>query len=329
METPPIYIANMKKLFIGLMAAAGLVACSAPKETVTLNAAGASFPAPLYTAWFQELAKGGEYQVNYQAVGSGAGVRQYNAGTTDFGASDKSLSDSKIDRPVVQIPMTGGAIVPAYNLPGCQVAMTQTELADVFLGKITNWSEFGCENKEILVVHRSDGSGTTAGFTSSLSAFSEEWKTQVGSGKAVQWPVGVGGKGNSGVAGVIKNQEGAIGYLNYGYVVGDQFQQVALENRAGNFVVANAETSAAGLSQIVLDDKLRGKDSNPAGENSYPIVSLTWVLAHPEHENNESMKEVFLYMLSDEAQSMSDGLGYVPLPESLREAARAAVATLK
>ena len=137
------------------------------------------------------------------------------------------------------------------------------------------------------------------------------------------------GKGNSGVAGVIKNQEGAIGYLNYGYVVGDQFQQVALENRAGNFVVANAETSAAGLSQIVLDDKLRGKDSNPAGENSYPIVSLTWVLAHPEHENNESMKEVFLYMLSDEAQSMSDGLGYVPLPESLREAARAAVATLK
>ena len=319
----------MKKLFIGLLAAAGLVACSSTKEVVKLNAAGATFPAPLYNAWFQNLAQQGEYQVNYQAVGSGAGVRQYNAGTTDFGASDKALSDSKIERPVVQIPMTGGAIVPAYNLPGCQVAMTQTELADVFLGNITNWSEFGCDDKEILVVHRSDGSGTTAGFTASLSAFSQEWKTQVGSGKAVQWPVGVGGKGNSGVAGVIKNQVGSIGYLNYGYVNGGQFQQVALENRAGNFVTADAETSAAGLAQIELDDKLRGSDPNPAGENAYPIVSLTWVLAHPENANNDAMRAVFLYMLSDEAQSMADGLGYVPLPESIIEQARDSVNTLK
>ena len=165
----------MKKLFVGLLAAAGLVACSSPKQTVSLSAAGATFPAPLYQTWFQTLAQQGEYQVNYQAVGSGAGVRQYNAGTTDFGASDKALDDDKIETPVVQIPMTGGAIVPAYNLPGCQVAMTQTELADVFLGNITNWSEFGCEDREIVVVYRSDGSGTTAGFTSSLSAFSSEW----------------------------------------------------------------------------------------------------------------------------------------------------------
>ena len=319
----------MKKLFVGLLAAAGLVACSSPKQTITLNAAGATFPAPLYNNWFQTLAQQGEYQVNYQAVGSGAGVRQYNAGTTDFGASDKALSDSKIDKPVVQIPMTGGAIVPAYNLPGCQVAMTQTELADVFLGNITNWSEFGCEDKEILVVHRSDGSGTTAGFTASLSAFSDQWRTEVGSGKSVQWPVGVGGKGNSGVAGVIKNQTGAIGYLNYGYVNGGQFQQVALQNRAGNFVTADAETSAAGLAQIELDDKLRGSDPNPAGENAYPIVSLTWVLAHPEHSSNEAMRAVFMYMLSDEAQSQADSLGYVPLPESVREQAREAVSTLK
>ena len=315
----------MKKLFIGLLASAGLVGCSVTEGVVKLNAAGATFPAPLYNAWFQELAKGGDYQVNYQAVGSGAGVRQYNAGTIDFGASDAAISDEKIQVPVVQIPMTGGAIVPVYNLPGCQVAMTQTELADVFLGNITNWSTFGCEDRDILVVHRSDGSGTTAGFTASLSAFSDEWKTTVGKGKAVAWPTGVGAKGNSGVAATIKNQTGAIGYLNYGYVIISGFQQVALENRAGNFVTANADTSTAGLSQIELDDKLRGSDPNPAGENSYPIVSLTWVLAHPEHSSNEAMRSVFLFMLSDEAQSQADALGYVPLPESIREQGREAV----
>ena len=319
----------MKKLFVGLLAAAGLVACSSPKQTITLNAAGATFPAPLYQAWFQTLAQQGEYQVNYQAIGSGAGVRQYNAGTTDFGASDKALADNKIEVPVVQIPMTGGAIVPAYNLPGCDAKFSQKQLADVFLGNITNWNQVGCEDKVMTVVHRSDGSGTTAGFTSSLSSFSEEWKTTVGSGKAVQWPVGVGAKGNSGVAGTIKQREGAIGYVNYGYVLDGTLQQAAIQNRAGNYVTANAETSAAGLGQIKLDSKLRGKDSNPAGANSYPIVSLTWVLAHPEHEKNDSMKEVFNHMLSDESQAMADNLGYVPLPESIREQSRAAVRTLK
>jgi len=205
--------------------------------------------------------------------------------------------------------------------------MTQTQLADVFLGKITNWSEFGCADKNILTVHRSDGSGTTKGFTNSLSAFSPEWKKSVGTGKSVQWPVGVGGKGNSGVAGTIKNQIGAIGYLNYGYVNGDKFQQVALQNRAGNFVKANSETSAAGLAQIVLDDKLRGADPNPAGANAYPIVSLTWILAYPESKTG--VKETLRYMLSEKAQAVSDSLGYVPLPESLRQKSLAAVSTIK
>ena len=231
---------------------------------------------------------------------------------------------------MVHVPMTGGAIVPAYNYPGCDAKMTQTQLADVFLGKITNWSTFGCADKNIVTVHRSDGSGTTKGFTNSLSAFSSEWKKTVGTGKAVSWPVGIGGKGNSGVAGAIKNLEGAIGYLNYGYVVNDDtFQQVALQNKAGNYVTANAETSAAGLSQIVLDDQLRGADANPAGANAYPIVSLTWILAYPEYEKNEDVKTTLRYMLSEEQQAKSDALGYVPLPESLRQKALAAVETLK
>ena len=318
----------MKKVLASILAAGALVGCaSGPKETVRLNAAGATFPAPLYNSWFQTLAQQGGPQVNYQAVGSGSGVRQFNAGTTDFGASDKAVKDGN-ERPVVQIPMTGGAIVPAYNTPGCDLRVTQTELADIFLGNITTWEEVGCDGGTITVVHRSDGSGTTAGFTASLSAFSEEWRTEVGSGKAVAWPTGVGGKGNSGVAGIIRNTEGAIGYLNYGYVNGGQFQQATIQNRDGNFVQANAETSAAGLSQIVLDDQLRGSDPNPAGANSYPIVSLTWVLAHPEHEKNDTMKEVFGYMLSDEAQGVSDSMGYVPLPESIREQAREVVETL-
>jgi phosphate transport system substrate-binding protein len=229
---------------------------------------------------------------------------------------------------MVHIPMTGGAIVPTYNYPGCEVKMTQTELADVFLGKITNWSAFGCADKRIATVHRSDGSGTTKGFTNSLSAFSPEWKKTVGTGKAVSWPVGIGGKGNSGVAAAITNTPGSIGYVNYGYVKGD-LQQVAIQNRAGNFVKASAETASAGLGEIVLDDQLRGADANPAGANAYPIVSLTWILAYPEYEKNEDVKTMLRYMLTPTQQQKADSLGYVPLPESLRQKALAAVETLK
>jgi phosphate transport system substrate-binding protein len=206
--------------------------------------------------------------------------------------------------------------------------MTQTELADVFLGKIDNWSAFGCADKRIATVHRSDGSGTTKGFTNSLSAFSPEWKKTVGTGKSVKWPVGIGGKGNSGVAAAITNTPGSIGYVNYGYVKGD-LQQVAIQNRAGNFVKASAETASAGLGEIVLDDQLRGADANPAGANAYPIVSLTWILAYPEYEKNEDVKTMLRWMLTPTQQGKADSLGYVPLPEALRQKALAATDKLK
>ena len=320
---------KLKAIAAAALAAPLVVACGSTEkaETFSLDGAGATFPAPLYNAWFQDFNQKTGNQVNYQAVGSGSGVRQYLAKTVDFGASDGAVSDAKQKLPMVHVPMTGGAIVPAYNNPGCDAKMTQTQLADVFLGKITNWSEFGCADQRILTVHRSDGSGTTKGFTNSLSAFSPEWKKTVGTGKAVQWPVGVGGKGNSGVAATIKNQPGAIGYLNYGYVNGGKFQQVALQNKAGNFVKANAETSAAGLSKIVLDNQLRGADPNPAGANAYPIVSLTWILAYPESE--PGVKETLRFMLSEDSQAKSDSLGYVPLPEDLRQKALAAVDSIK
>ena len=323
---------KLKAIAAAVVAAPLVVACgSAEKaETFTLNGAGASFPAMLYQNWTQSFAQDTGNQVNYQAVGSGAGVRQFKAKTVDFGASDGAVSDAKQPAEgMVHIPMTGGAIVPAYNYPGCDAKMTQTELADVFLGKITNCSAFGCADKKIVTVWRSDGSGTTKGFTNSLSAFSPEWKEKVGTGKSVMWPVGIGGKGNSGVAASIKNLEGAIGYLNYGYVTGDKFQQVSLQNKAGNYVTANAETSAAGLSQIVLDDQLRGADANPAGANAYPIVSLTWILAYPEYEKNDDVKDMLRWMLTPTQQGKADALGYVPLPEDLRQKALAAVETLK
>ena len=313
-----------------LMVACGSNQTAEVKETFKLSGAGASFPAAIYTAWLSDFAKETGNQVNYQAVGSGAGVRQYTAKTVDFGASDGAVKDEKQPEfGVVHIPMTGGAIVPAYNNPGCDAKITQTQLADVFLGKITNWSTFGCADGAIKVVHRSDGSGTTKGFTNSLSAFSPEWKAKVGTGKAVKWTVGVGAKGNSGVAAQLKQTPGSIGYVNYDYVKNGGLQQPALQNKAGNFVKASAETASAGLGEIVLDSQLRGADANPAGANAYPIVSLTWILAYPEAPQNENVKTTLRYMLSEKAQAKSDSLGYVPLPEGLRQKALAAVDTLK
>ena len=323
---------KLKAIAAALVAAPLVVACGSTeqaKEPFKLNGAGATFPAPLYNSWLGAFHEETGNKVNYQAVGSGAGVRQFTAKTVDFGASDGAVSDAKQKLPMVHVPMTGGAIVPAYNYPGCDAKMTQTQLADVFLGKITNWSEFGCDDKQIVTVWRSDGSGTTKGFTNSLSAFSPEWKKTVGTGKSVAWPVGIGGKGNSGVAASVKNTPGSIGYLNYGYVVNSDFQQVALQNKAGNYVKANAETSAAGLSQIVLDDQLRGADANPSGANAYPIVSLTWILGYPEYEKNDNVKDMLRWMLTPTQQAKADSLGYVPLPDSLRRKALAAVETLK
>ena len=307
---------NLKTIAVALMATPLLVSCGGSSTNVVrLNGAGATFPAALYQAWFGRYSQATGNRINYQAVGSGAGVRQYEAKTIDFGGSDAAIKNPKL--PVVQIPMTGGAIVPAYNNKGCDAKMTQTQLADVFMGKINNWSEFGCEDKRILVVYRSDGSGTTKGFTNSLSAFSPEWKEKLGTAKTVKWPVGVGAKGNAGVAAQVIQQDGAIGYMNYDYSRNPKLTQVKLQNKAGNFVTANATTSSEGLSRIELDDQLRGANANPGGANSYPIVSLTWVLAYPE--SRTGIKDMLRYMLSEESQSISDSLGFVPLPEDLRQ----------
>ena len=318
----------MKRL-IGLTAlSATLVACGGADTGVgRLSGSGATFPAPFYTRTFSDYYKQTGNQINYQATGSGSGVRQFNANTIDFGATDKAVKDSQMEeRGMVHIPIVGGAIVPAYNKPGCDLKLKQTQLVDVYLGKIVDWKDLGCEAGKILPVYRSDGSGTTAGFTNSLSAFSPEWKENVGTGKAVSWPVGIGAKGNAGVAGSIKQTPGSIGYVNQSFIKGT-IVEAAIENKAGNFVKANAETSGSGLSKIQLDDKLRGADPNPDGENSYPIVSLTWILAEPGYKP-ESIKPMLRYMLGDEAQSKADTLGYISLPAELKQKALEAVESL-
>lgn len=296
----------------------------------TISGAGASFPAPIYQRWFADYAntKGGG-QVNYQSVGSGAGVRQFVAGSVDFGATDEPIKDSeaaKVSRGVVQIPMVGGSIAVAYNKPGCELKLTQKQLADIFLGKITDWKELKCAAGPISVAHRSDGSGTTFAFTNSLSTFSPEWKSKVGEGKSVQWPVGVGGKGNEGVAGVIQQTPGSIGYLNQSYVRG-VIKAAAVQNKARQLVKPTAVSGAAGLDNIKLDAMNAGEDPNPAGAKSYPIVTLTWILAYKtgNGDKTQAIQKALNYALSPAAQKLADDLGYVPLEGNILAKAKAAV----
>lgn len=297
-----------------------------------LYGAGASLPAPLYEKWFNDYTGETGNRVNYEAVGSSAGVSQFAAGTVDFGASDEAVYGGiPSRRPMVHIPMAGGAIAIAYNKPGCDLQLSQVQLVRVAYGIIQDWSELGCSGGPITWVHRSDGSGTTAAFTSSLSGFSPFWSRRVGSGKIVEWPGSnvVGADGNSGVASTISSTPGSIGYLNYGSVKRNSLQQASIQNISGNFVTANSETAGAALSfiDLLLDNQLRGADPNPSGPDAFPIVTLTWILAEPGHKT-EDMKALLNYMLSGEAQSQADSLGYVPLPETLRQKSLAAVDSL-
>ncbi len=303
----------------------GTVASAGP----ALNGAGATFPAPIYQRWFQDLAASGGAKVNYQSVGSGAGVRQYIAGTVDFGASDEPIKDSeaaKVSRGVVQFPAVGGTIAVAYNKPGCDLKLTQKQVADIFLGTISDWSQLKCGKGKISVAHRSDGSGTTFAFTNSLSSFSPEWKSKVGEGKSVKWPVGVGGKGNEGVAGILTNTPGSIGYVNQSFVKAP-LQAAALQNKAGKFVKPGFKSGSAALNNIRLDARLAGEDPNPAGAESYPITTLTWILAFEKGNGPKAaeLREAFNYILGNKAQGLADNLGYVPLRGDILKKAKAAV----
>ena len=320
-------------LAAGLSASFTLSSCSngdkdtgARKVSDKLNAAGASFPAAIYQRWFQELAPEG-VKVNYQSVGSGAGVRQFTARTVDFGASDKPMKPeaiAKVDRGVVQIPMTAGAIAVAYNNPSCKLSLTQEQLAGIFLGKINNYTELGCTDQAITIVHRSDGSGTTYNFTNHLSAISPEWKKDVGADKSVKWPTGVGAKGNEGVAAQLNQIKGGLGYVELAYVKGD-LQAAALQNASDEQVKPTNATASEALGSIDLGPDLIGSNPNPEG--GYPIVTFTWVLAYETGNGDKTaaLKKTFEFMLSEEAQSKAPALGYISLPAEVVTKAKGAV----
>ena len=296
-----------------------------------LNIAGATFPETIYTRWFSNLAKSGGPKVNYQAIGSGGGRKAFIDQTVALGATDDPISDkdrAKVSRGVVQIPTVGGTIAIAYNNPACKLKLTQKQAVSVFMGSIGNWKELGCSAGKITVAHRSDGSGTTAAFTESMQAFSKEWT--LGSAKSVNWKVGVGGKGNDGVAGILATTPGSIGYLNQSFVKGN-LKAAALQNKSGEFVLPSYASGAKALNGIVLNKNLAGQDPNPSAKGAYPIATLTYLLAYRTGNGakTDAIKGVINYMLSDKAQALADDLGYVPLKDAIQAKAQAAVNQIK
>lgn len=314
---------KLKHFIIAGLVAAPIAAIAGP----TINGAGASFPAPIYQRWFQDYSTQSGNRVNYQSVGSGAGVRQFIAGTVDFGASDEPIKASevaKVKRGVVQIPMVGGTIAIAYNKPGCNLKLTQKQVVDIFSGRITDYKQVGCSAGPMRVAYRSDGSGTTFAFTNSLDAFGG-WKPGVG--KSVKWPTGIGSKGNEGVAGTIKTAPGAIGYVNTGFVKANKLQAAAIQNKSGQFVLPTAKSGAITLNNITLDSNLAGENPNPTASGAYPIATLTWILAYKSGNGAKTadIQKALNYALSGKAQSIADDLGYVPLSGSILNKARIAV----
>ena len=304
-------------------------------EQVSLVGAGASFPAPLYQRWFQDVSTGTQnLQVDYQSVGSGAGVERFTQGLVDFGASDVAMSDEEIaavDRGVNLLPMTAGSIVLTYNLPEApELNLSREVYVDILLGNISNWNDerIAADNPDVIlpdlpitVVYRSDGSGTTGVFTKHLSAISPQWSDSVGEGKTVQWPVGVGAPKNDGVTAQVQQTPGAIGYVEYGFANSAGLPMASLENQSGNFIKPSAEAASATLDAVTLPENLRAFITDPEGDQSYPIVTYTWLLAYDNYDDPEKAKalEATIEYALTEGQNLSGELGYIPLPQSVVE----------
>lgn len=328
-----------------IFALSALALVTSAQAQVGLSGAGASFPAPLYQRWSVEFNKiQPDVQVNYQSVGSGAGVKNFTQGIVDFAASDAAMSDeeiAKVANGTVMIPATAGSIVLAYNLPGIKdLKLSRDNYVNIFLGKLTKWNDpeiaknnpgLDLPDLPINVAYRSDGSGTTFVFTKHLAAISETWDDEIGSDKSVEFPVGVGGKGNEGVTALIKQSPGTIGYVEYGYAHGNDLPAAILENKSGNFVAPTAESGAATLASVELPENLRIWPTDPVGANDYPIVTFTWLLLYKKYDDAaklKALKDFVTYGLT-EGQAFSNDLGYIPLPAEVVEKSTAALATIQ
>jgi phosphate transport system substrate-binding protein len=313
----------------------------------TLNGAGATFPYPMYSKWFSEYHKlHPDIQMNYQSIGSGGGIRQVIAGTVDFGATDGPMTDDQLKEAkgkILHLPTVLGADVPAYNIPGvtAELNFTPEALAGIFLGRISKWNDkaiaqanpgVSLPDKEIIVVHRSDGSGTTYIWTDYLSKVSSDWQSQVGKGTSVKWPIGLGGKGNEGVAGMIRQLPGSIGYVELIYAVQNKIPYGPVKNAAGNSVKATLESvTAAAASSPKMPADFRVSITNAPGKEAYPISSFTWLLI-PEQSKDAAKGKIladFLNWMVTDGQKMTEALSYAPLPESVVQKEKEAIKQVK
>jgi len=322
---------------------------SAPAATSSggtqINGAGATFPNPIYSKWFSDYAKAhADVQINYQPIGSGGGIRQLTEQTVFFGASDTPMTDEQLKAapgPVLHFPTVLGAVVPIFNLQGVtDLNFTGPMLADIYLGKVTKWNDPAIATAnpgvklpatDIAVAHRSDGSGTTFIFVDYLSKVSPEFKSKVGANASVNWPVGVGGKGNEGVAGLVSQTPGAIGYVELIYALQSRISYGSVQNAAGEFVKASPEsvTKAAAGAQIPAD--FRVSITNAAGTGSYPISSFTWLLLYQQPSDVARSKKMvdFVKWALTEGQKSASEIGYAPVPDAVVQREMAALNTIK
>jgi phosphate transport system substrate-binding protein len=328
------------KRIAGIFLAVLVVATMASAQTPLINGAGATFPNPIYSKWFDEYHKNnGNIQINYQSVGSGAGIKQVTDGTVDFGASDGPMTDEQLKAfqdkhgfGILHFPTVLGAVAPTYNIPGVTVALnfTPEALSGIYLGKITKWNDpaiagankgVNLPSSDIVVVHRSEGSGTTYIWTDYLSKVSEEWKNKVGKGASVNWPVGLGGKGNEGVTGQIKNAPNSIGYVELIYAISNNIPYGSVKNSSGVFVKADlaSVSAAAAAAAKTMPDDFRVSITDPASKVAYPIASFTWLLIPEKFSDagkRDALKGFLKWMMAD-GQNYVEQLSYAKLPKEV------------
>jgi phosphate transport system substrate-binding protein len=330
----------MKKIVAAALLAA---ATAASADALLINGAGATFPNPLYSKWFSEYNKKfPDIRFNYQSIGSGGGIQQFTAGTVDFGASDAPMNEGELAKApdAVHIPTVLGAVVLTYNAPFTGLKLTPGLIADIFLGKVKTWNDPAVAKVNpglqlpataITVVRRSDGSGTTYVFTEYLAAISAEWKEKVGAGKSVSWPVGLGGKGNEGVTGLVKQTPGAIGYVELAYANQNKMPAAAVQNREGNFVTPSIEATSAAAAGVTLPDDYRVSLVNAAGKDAWPIASFTYLLVHRDAKDQAKGDALvkFLWWAIHDGQALAAPLDYAPLPKAAVAKLEATIKSLK
>ncbi len=333
----------MRRFVAGLAALVAVaVSGQAAAQELLINGAGATFPNPLYQKWFSEYhAKVPSIGFNYQAIGSGGGIQQFTAGTVDFGATDAALTEEEWAKipSAVHIPTVLGAVVITYNAPVQGLKLTPEVLAGIFLGKITKWNDkalaavnpgLKLPDLDIAVMHRADGSGTTNIFTEYLTKVSPEWKDKVGVGKSVKWPVGLGGKGNDGVTGLVKQTPGAIGYVELAYAKQNGLPMADLKNKAGAFVKPSIESTSAAGAGAKIPDNLVASVTDAEGKDSYPIAAFTYLLVHKDAKDAAKGKALveFLWWANHDGQKFAAPLDYAPLPGPVAEKVSATIKAL-